>query len=73
MALHSVQGNSTRYTLSIEKSADDVDAEYVFLKVDNAIAVRDARITQIIENPFRYIVNGHMDLRGGGAMRPSWK
>jgi hypothetical protein len=53
------------------KAEDDV--VYVILKVDNAIAVRDARITRIIENPFRYIVNGHMDLRGGGAMRASWK
>ena len=49
------------------------DIVYVILKVDNAIAVRDARITQIIENPFRYIVNGLMDLRGSGAMRASWK
>ena len=48
------------------------DIVYVILKVDNAIAVRDARITQIIENPFRYIVNGHMDL-SGGVMRASWK
>ena len=51
------------------------DIVYVILKVDNAIAVRDARITQIIENPFWYIVNRHMDLKGlsSGAMRASWK
>jgi len=29
MASHSVQGSSTRYALSIDESADDVDAEYV--------------------------------------------
>ena len=45
----------------------------VTLKVDNAIAIPDARITQIIENPFRYFVEGHMDFRGGGTMRASWK
>jgi hypothetical protein len=49
------------------------DIVYVILKVDNAIAIQNARITQIIENPFRYFVEGHMDFRGGGTMRASWK
>ena len=49
------------------------DIVYIILKVDNTIAIRDTRITQIIENPFRYFVEGHMDFRGGGTMRASWK
>jgi hypothetical protein len=46
---------------------------YVILKVDNAIVIRDARITQVIENPSQYFLDGRMDFRGGGAMRASWK
>lgn len=49
------------------------DIIYVILKVDNAITIRDARITQTIENPLRYFVAGRMDFRGGGTIRATWK
>lgn len=51
----------------------DPDIVYVILKVDNAIIVRDARITQVIENPLRYFVEGEMDFSCDGMMRASWK
>jgi hypothetical protein len=49
------------------------DILYIILKVDKSIIIRDARITQTIENPFRYFVEGRMDFRGGGTMRATWK
>jgi hypothetical protein len=49
------------------------DIVYIILKIDNAITVKDARITQVIPNPLGYFLEGHMDFRGDGVMRASWK
>lgn len=49
------------------------DTLYVIVKVDHAIVVRDARITQVIENPLRYFVEGQMVFSSDAMMRASWK
>jgi len=51
----------------------DRDQVYVILKVDNAAIIRDARITQIIENPLQSFLDGRMDFSCDGMMRASWK
>lgn len=51
----------------------DTDTAYVILKIDNTIVLRDARITQVIENPLRYFIEGEMILSSDAVMRASWK
>lgn len=46
---------------------------YVILKIDKATIIREARITQVIENPLRYFVEGQMNLSSDAVMRASWK
>lgn len=46
---------------------------YVILKVDNAAVLPDARITQVIENPLKYFLEGQMAITCDGMMRASWK
>jgi hypothetical protein len=53
---------------------NDPDEVYVILKVDNARVLRDARITQVIENPWNYVFKGRLKLDWSEAgMRASWK
>lgn len=51
----------------------DTDTAYVILKIDNIIVLRDARITQVIENPLQYFIEGKMILSSDGPMRAFWK
>ena len=53
-------------------SENNTDTAYVILKVDNAVVLRHARITHIIENPMRYIVEGEMTLSSDAMMIASW-
>lgn len=45
----------------------------MILKIDNAAVAKDAKITQVIENPLRYFLDGEMDFSCVGTMRASWK
>ena len=50
----------------------DSDNVYVILKVDNAMILRHARVTQVIENPLQYFVEGRMTFNSDAMMRASW-
>ena len=52
---------------------DDVPYVYIIFKVENLIEPRNARITQVIENPFRCVANGEMKMTFTGTARASWK
>ena len=50
-----------------------VDTVYVIVKVDHAIVVHEAHITQVIENPLQYFIEGQMVFSSDAMMRASWK
>ena len=50
----------------------DENVVYVILKIDNAAIIRDARVTQIIWDPFRYFINGQWTISGAGPLRVAW-
>ena len=52
---------------------DDQKSLYLILKVDNAAVVRRARVTQVIENPLKYFIEGKMALSCDSTMRASWR
>ena len=50
----------------------EVEGVYVILKVDNAIDIRNARITQVTENPWKQVLAGNITITCDGQMRAFW-